>query len=249
MEKEFTLKSELVRDDVDRQMVYLVRRFTDLSDEDMGILLEMAHSLPFVGNLESGDTYINVLTRNGESMVVAQYRHPDCDLYKRSIIGDIEKKEDEPAVYRALEKGISGRGLIGIIDDGRLLVRHTVSPILSKDGRVIGSLAYEYPNAAMDTEPIRIKNKEGETRLFRNQLSKAASCLQDALLFYDKEGICVCQHQGGGAVSGGWLFDAFGGTECNRSAADGCQQGRNPGTERGDQKRGGDRRTHLGSNA
>lgn len=44
MEKEFTLKSELVRDDVDRQMVYLVRRFTDLSDEDMGILLEMAHS-------------------------------------------------------------------------------------------------------------------------------------------------------------------------------------------------------------
>ena len=51
MEKEFTLKSELVRDDVDRQMVYLVRRFTDLSDEDMGILLEMAHSLPFVGNL------------------------------------------------------------------------------------------------------------------------------------------------------------------------------------------------------
>lgn len=191
MEKEFTLKSELVRDDVDRQMVYLVRRFTDLSDEDMGILLEMAHSLPFVGNLESGDTYINVLTRNGESMVVAQYRHPDCDLYKRSIIGDIEKKEDEPAVYRALEKGISGRGLIGIIDDGRLLVRHTVSPILSKDGRVIGSLTYEYPNAAMDTEPIRIKNKEGETRLFRNQLSKAVSCLQDALLFYDKEGICV----------------------------------------------------------
>lgn len=73
-------------------------------------------------------------------------------------------------MYRALEKGISGRGLIGIIDDGRLLVRHTVSPILSKDGRVIGSLTYEYPNAAMDTEPIRIKNKEGEIRLFRNQL-------------------------------------------------------------------------------
>ena len=35
MEKEFTLKSELVRDDVDRQMVYLVRRFTDLSDGDV----------------------------------------------------------------------------------------------------------------------------------------------------------------------------------------------------------------------
>ncbi len=190
-EKGVTLRPELVRDDADRQLVYLARSFTDLSDGDLGILLEVAHSLPFVGNLESGDTYINVLTRKGESMVVAQYRHPDCDLYKRSIIGDIEKKEDEPAVYRALEKGISGRGLIGIIDDGRLLVRHTVSPILNKDGRVIGSLTYEYPNAAVDTEPIRIKNKEGETSLFRSQLSKAASCLQDGLLFYDEAGVCV----------------------------------------------------------
>ena len=32
MEKEFTLKSELVHDDVDRQLVYLVSRFTDRGD-------------------------------------------------------------------------------------------------------------------------------------------------------------------------------------------------------------------------
>ena len=55
----------------------------------------MAHSLPFVGNLEGGDTYINVLTREKESMVIAQYRHPNYDLYKRSIIGEIERREDE----------------------------------------------------------------------------------------------------------------------------------------------------------
>ena len=71
-EKGVTLRPELVRDDADRQLVYLARSFTDLSDGDLGILLEVAHSLPFVGNLESGDTYINVLTRKGESMVVAQ---------------------------------------------------------------------------------------------------------------------------------------------------------------------------------
>lgn len=138
MEKEFTLKSELVRDDVDRQMVYLVRRFTDLSDEDMGILLEMAHSLPFVGNLESGDTYINVLTRNGESMVVAQYRHPDCDLYKRSIIGDIEKKEDEPAVYRdktrvrQLEDEVASR--VALIHEVHHRVKNNLQTIISLVG-------------------------------------------------------------------------------------------------------------------
>ena len=53
------------------------------------------------------DSYINVLTKNGESMVVAQYRHPYCDLYQRNIIGEIETKVDEPAVYRALEYGLS----------------------------------------------------------------------------------------------------------------------------------------------
>ena len=74
-----------------------------------------------------------MLTREKESMVIAQYRHPNYDLYKRSIIGEIERREDEPAVYRALEEGISGRGLIGIIDEGRTVVRHTVSPILNSE--------------------------------------------------------------------------------------------------------------------
>ena len=37
-------------------------------------------------------------------MVIAQYRHPNYDLYKRSIMGRLNR-EDEPAVYRALEEG------------------------------------------------------------------------------------------------------------------------------------------------
>lgn len=77
-----------------------------MTEADIQILLDVSHALPSIGNLESGDTYINILTRNGESMVAAQYRHPDCDLYKRDVIGEFEKKEDEPAVYRALEHGI-----------------------------------------------------------------------------------------------------------------------------------------------
>ena len=146
----------MIQNDTDKKMVQLVEAATDLSCGDICTLLEVAHSLPFVGNLEGGDTYINVLTREKESMVIAQYRHPNYDLYKRSIIGEIERREDEPAVYRALEEGISGRGLIGIIDEGRTVVRHTVSPILNSEKKVIGALTYEYPNAGADTESIRI---------------------------------------------------------------------------------------------
>ena len=115
-QKKNKLLSDMIQNDTDKKMVQLVEAATDLSCGDICTLLEVAHSLPFVGNLEGGDTYINVLTREKESMVIAQYRHPNYDLYKRSIIGEIERREDEPAVYRALEEGISGRGLIGIID-------------------------------------------------------------------------------------------------------------------------------------
>lgn len=146
-QKKNKLLSDMIQNDTDKKMVQLVEAATDLSCGDICTLLEVAHSLPFVGNLEGGDTYINVLTREKESMVIAQYRHPNYDLYKRSIIGEIERREDEPAVYRALEEGISGRGLIGIIDEGRTVVRHTVSPILNSEKKVIGALTYEYPNA------------------------------------------------------------------------------------------------------
>lgn len=191
-QKKNKLLSDMIQNDTDKKMVQLVEAATDLSCGDICTLLEVAHSLPFVGNLEGGDTYINVLTREKESMVIAQYRHPNYDLYKRSIIGEIERREDEPAVYRALEEGISGRGLIGIIDEGRTVVRHTVSPILNSEKKVIGALTYEYPNASADTESIRIiNNQEGKQDPFNRQLGKASDYLQDAILLYDANGICT----------------------------------------------------------
>lgn len=178
----------------DAELIKLVRTWTDLTDEDIQILLEVSHSLPFIGNLENGDTYINVLTKNGESMVVAQYRHPDCDLYKRDIIGEVEKKADEPAVYRALERGLPSRGFIGIIDEGRIIVRHTVSPIFNEEQSVIGSLTYEYLNTSSDAEPIRIISKEGKDNFLErriDQINQATSYLQDGFLLYDERGICT----------------------------------------------------------
>ncbi len=185
------LLSEMIQNEADKKLVQLVEENTDLVSSDICTLLEVTHALPFVGNLEGGDTYINVLTREKKSMVIAQYRHPNYDLYKRSIIGEIERREDEPAVYRALEEGASGRGLIGIIDEGRIVVRHTVSPVLNTDGKVIGALTYEYPNTASNTESIRIINKGGNPDHFNRQLGTASDYLQDAVLLYDAKGICT----------------------------------------------------------
>ena len=181
----------LTKEERDRKLVQIAHSYTDLTEADIQILLDVSHALPSIGNLESGDTYINILTRNGESMVAAQYRHPDCDLYKRDVIGEVEKKEDEPAVYRALEHGIPGRGLIGIIDNRKIVVRHTVSPIFNDQQKVIGSLTYEYLNSGADTEPIRIVNKEGKTAFFDSKINQLISNLQEGFLICDEAGICT----------------------------------------------------------
>lgn len=181
----------LTKEERDRKLIQIAHSYTDLTEADIQILLDVSHALPSIGNLESGDTYINILTRNGESMVAAQYRHPDCDLYKRDVIGEIEKKEDEPAVYRALEYGIPGRGLIGIIDNRKIVVRHTVSPIFNDQQKVIGSLTYEYLNSGADTEPIRIVNKEGKAAFFDSKINQLISNLQEGFLICDEAGICT----------------------------------------------------------
>ena len=181
----------LTKEERDRKLVQIAHSYTDLTEADIQILLDASHALPSIGNLESGDTYINILTRNGESMVAAQYRHPDCDLYKRDVIGEVEKKEDEPAVYRALEYGIPGRGLIGIIDNRKIVVRHTVSPIFNDQQKVIGSLTYEYLNSGADTEPIRIVNKEGKAAFFDSKMNQLISNLQEGFLICDEEGVCT----------------------------------------------------------
>ena len=171
----------------DIRLTDLVHRYTDLSEDDLHILLEVSHSLPFIGDLEGGDTYINVLTRDRESLVVAQYRHPDYDLYHRDIVGDIELRENEPAVYRALEQGTPGRGLIGIIDEGRLVVRHTVSSIRNADGRIIGSLTHEFPNARPNTDPVRIITKDGFSTPFEEPFQQSISYHRSRIRELEKE--------------------------------------------------------------
>lgn len=180
------MQKDLILEANDMKLVHLVHAHTDLKEDDIQLLLEVSHSLPFIGNLENGDTYVNVLTTSGESLVVAQYRHPNCDLYKRDIIGEVEERENEPAVYRALEQGLSSRGLIGIIDEGRTVVRHTVTPVYNNRKEICGSLTHEYLNTDVDTDPIRIVNKEGKTKI-----NQVISSLQDGLLIYNEDGICT----------------------------------------------------------
>ena len=122
----------------------LVSSSTDLTNEDTQLLLEVSHALPAMSNLENGDTYINVLT---QSENLWSLRNIDIltVIFERNIVGETVEKADEPAVYEwAWNMVFQGAGLIGIIDEGRVMVRHTVSPIYNDQRRVIECVTYKY---------------------------------------------------------------------------------------------------------
>ena len=86
-----------------------------------------------------------------------------------------------------MEQGTPGRGLIGIIDEGRLVVRHTVSSIRNADGRIIGSLTHEFPNARPNTDPVRIITKDGFSTPFEEPFQQSISYHRSRIRELEKE--------------------------------------------------------------
>ena len=52
----------LTKEERDRKLVQIAHSYTDLTEADIQILLDVSHALPSIGNLESGDTYINTVS-------------------------------------------------------------------------------------------------------------------------------------------------------------------------------------------
>ena len=180
--------------EADLKLIELAETLTDLEQDDICILLEVSHSLPFIANLEGGDTYIDILTKDSYLAVVAQYRHPEYDLYKRCIVGELMNREDEPGVYRALALGIPSRGLKAtIIADERIPVRHYVSPILNKKEKIIGVLAVErdiQEDGFAENGSFKERYPD-EAGYSEKEFQNIAEYMNDAVSLFDAQGICV----------------------------------------------------------
>ncbi len=177
----------------DNKLIEIVKKLTRLEKEDIRTLLEVSHTLPYISALEDGDAYIDILTEeNNLAVVVAQHRNPKWDFYKRDIVGEIMWRSNEPAVYRALETGVTSRGLRAIIAKGKLAIRQNVSAITNTGGEVIGCIIVERDFEDKDCVELYSDIKQFDAELYSGiELQNIGEYTNDAIIVFDMQGICT----------------------------------------------------------
>ncbi len=119
---------------------------TRLTADDVERLVGMEANLQLIANLTASDVFIDCMDRTGrEAVVVAQARpeYGRASLYQGSVVGMPVLRENEPAVFHALESGCPVRDLKAITQEN-VSVKQDVVPIMGTVPRqVVGVLIRE----------------------------------------------------------------------------------------------------------
>lgn len=177
----------------------LCNKFTNLSQEDIEKIIQIANVLPLIANIVKADVFINCLVKNsGKAIVVAEAKPVNhYSMYDNSVVGEFALRDNEPAVIRTLEVGIATRDLKAVTQEQKS-VKQTVEPIKNKDGKTIGVLIIE-----KDITENIIKNRRleilaetneqltNELREKSNDANNITYHIDDAFLIVDSSGAVI----------------------------------------------------------
>lgn len=120
----------------------LCKQYTDLTDEEIGIIQGMSAVLQPLANLEDADIFVDCPGADGDAIVVAEAKPESVpSSYKKTVVGLLAKPENEPAVARTFKLGVATKQMKAVTQE-RTHVIQTVEPIKNGD-RVIGVLIRE----------------------------------------------------------------------------------------------------------
>ncbi len=122
----------------------LCQKHTDLNAVDIQKLEQIAAILPLISDLSNSDVFINCMDiYNNTALVIAQaIPQFNESAYQNNVVGTYALRQNEPAVYQALEKGITSHDLKAITQEGAS-VKQDVVPIKGQNGHTIGVLIRE----------------------------------------------------------------------------------------------------------
>lgn len=181
--------------DKNKQLVELVKKLTNLSDDDINVLLEVSHVLPFLSQLEGCDAYIDVMTKDNHlAVVVAQHSPPEGNFYNYNIVGDIMWRKNEPGVYRTLELGVPSRELKAVVYNEKIIVRQSVSAITNSDNEILGALIVEQNiqggNSAVSQEETQ-QQEFFEAIYSEKEIQNIAEHMNDAMIRFNQKGVSI----------------------------------------------------------
>lgn len=121
-----------------------VSRRTDLSKEDVGVLLDVSKILPMIADLIGGDVFIDCMQQEDQKLYVAAQSGPKdiSSVYLSQVEGFTAEPENEPAIYRAMETGVPMRDIKAVTQEEKIVSQNAV-PIFNDTDDVIGVLIAE----------------------------------------------------------------------------------------------------------
>lgn len=117
---------------------------TNLSEEDVKKIKELAVNLPLIADLNKANIFIDCPTKEGKHAVVVAEAVPKTanPVYKKPVVGKFAYRAFEPSVFYTLSTGKPMYLNRALTQEGRL-VDQSVVPIKGSKDRTIGTLIME----------------------------------------------------------------------------------------------------------
>lgn len=194
-----------------KNIEYLFKKYTDLNKDERQLIADSIKSLQALANLSNADAFIDcaictkenddIIINDGDAIVIAEAKPMDGrSSYKKSVVGMIATKENEPAVHRGLHLGVPTKYMKARTQEDATVVQ-TVEPIYHKD-RIIGVFIIEQRMEGFKLDsPRKYKQKNKVGNVVENILadgeknSGLIDAFEEGLLFIDANGYVVFRNK------------------------------------------------------
>ncbi|MGE4548847.1 MAG: sensor histidine kinase [Intestinibacillus sp.] len=175
----------------------LCKQYTELNDEDIGIIQAMSTSLQVVANLEEADMFIDCPSFDGDAIVVAEAKPQSVpSSYKKTVVGLLAKPENEPAVARTLKLGVATKQMKAVTQEKTHVIQ-SVEPIRNGE-RVIGVLIREKRADEQRAVSERLHFSEQSYERMANAITLMVDennwlpeCIDEALMLVSYDGVVM----------------------------------------------------------
>ena len=134
----------------------LCHLYTDLSDSDIQIIVNIAVTLPLHAELTNKCMFIDCMVKSSKQAIVVAEAFPRTQeaVYKKSVVGEFVYETFEPGVHYSHSTGKKSFGHRAITQEGKI-VEQSVVPLRNDNHEVIATLI-------MEEELVTTFNKSNE---------------------------------------------------------------------------------------
>lgn len=122
----------------------LCERFTNLSQDDIAVVADLASQLDVMADLSQGDVFIDCLGKDGDVAIVVAHGKSSWtpSLYRRDVVGELALPGKEPGVFEAFRTGRPVTDARGLSQED-VPIRQRVVPIRGAAGGTIAVFIHE----------------------------------------------------------------------------------------------------------